>query len=124
MKYIDFIGQALLLVATLVLAMMFLGTGILVGQFLIGVWQMLSSSISLLTDAPFRRQKTIHFISAILYLAVLVLIVTSRAYASSLIAGIVLMVPAWVLAIYYFSITWRWAFVEKRKSKFLPNISF
>jgi hypothetical protein len=31
---------------------------------------------------------------------------------------------AWVLAIYYFNVTYLWAFSGSKRSKFLPNISF
>lgn len=124
MKYIDFIGQAFLLLTTLVLAAVFFGSGILVGQFLLGIWQLLSSIISVLTDAPFRKKKIIHLVSSILYLAALTIIYSQSIFASTPIAVVLMMVPAWILAIYYFSITWTWTLADTKKSKFLPNISF
>jgi hypothetical protein len=124
MKYIDFIGQALLLVATLVLTAVFFGTGILLGQFLLGMWQLLSSFISVLTNAPFRKKKLIHLVSSCIYLAGLAIIYSNKIFASSAAAVVLMMVPAWILALYYFSITWTWALAETKKSKFLPNISF
>jgi hypothetical protein len=124
MKYIDFIGQALLLVATLILAAVFAGTGILLGQFALGIWQMTSSLISVLSNAPFRKKKIIHLIGSTMYLAVLGFVYSNKIFASIPIAVVLMMVPAWLLALYYFSITWTWTHAETRKSKFLPNISF
>jgi hypothetical protein len=124
MKYIDFIGQTVLLVATLILAVVFGGSGILIGQFFLGVMQMISSVISVITDAPLRKKKIIHLISALIYLAVLALIFTNSIFAQSSISVVMMMVPAWILAVYYYSITWSWAFSDTSRSKFLPNISF
>lgn len=124
MKYIDFIGQTLLLVATLILTAVFFGSGILIGQFLLGVWQMISSAISVLTNAPFRKKKIIHLVSSLVYLAGLAIIYSNSLFASTPLAVIMMMAPAWILAIYYFSITWTWALADSKKSKFLPNVSF
>jgi hypothetical protein len=124
MKYIDFIGQSVLLVATLILAVAFGGSGILIGQLFLGAMQMLSSAVSILTHAPFRKKKLIHMISALIYLASLALIFASKIFAQTPIAVILMMIPAWVLALYYYTITWNWALSETNRSKFLPNISF
>lgn len=124
MKYIDFIGQALLLVATLILTFMFFGTGILLGQFLLGVWQMLSSVVSVLGNAPLRKKKAIHLVCSFSYLSLLAIIYTNNWWSNTPTAFVLMMVPAWILAIYYFTVTWTWAFAEKSRSKFLPNISF
>ena len=124
MKYIDFIGQVLLLVATLVLATVYYGTGVLLGQFILGIWQITSSIISVSTNAPFRKRKVIHLVSSIVYLTFLTIIYSNSFFASTPIAVVLMMVPAWILAFYYFAITWTWALAETKKSKFLPNISF
>jgi hypothetical protein len=124
MKYIDFIGQALLLIGTLILAAIFAGTGILIGQFVLGIWQMTSSVISVLSNAPFRRKKILHLLSSTVYLIILGIIYSNRIFASTPMAVVLMMVPAWLLALYYFSITWTWAHAETKKSRFLPNISF
>lgn len=124
MKYIDFIGQALLLLTALVLTFVFFGTGILIGQFLLGGWQMLSSAISVVSNAPLRKKKVIHLVASILYLTLLAIIYANSWWSTNAIAFVVLMAPSWILAIYYFSVTWAWAFAQKTRSKFLPNISF
>ena len=124
MKYIDFIGQALLLLATLILTFVFFGTGILIGQFLLGIWQMISSGASVLSNAPFRKQKMIHLLCSFSYLALLATVYANSWWSTSAIAFVLMMVPAWILALYYFSVTWTWTFAEKSRSKFLPNISF
>lgn len=124
MKYIDFIGQTVLLVATLILAVAFGGSGILIGQFFLGAMQMLSSVISVITNAPFRKKKLIHLVSALIYLTLVALIFTNKIFASSSISVVLMMIPAWGLAIYYYVITWIWAFSETNRSRFLPNISF
>ena len=124
MKYIDFIGQTVLLMATLILAVAFGGSGILIVQFFLGAMQMLSSFISVITDVPFRKKKLIHLLSALIYLAILVFIFTNKVFDQSSIAIIVMMLPAWALAFYYYAITWTWALSGTNRSKFLPNISF
>lgn len=124
MKYVDFIGQSLLLVATLVLAVAFGGSGILLGQLFLGAMQMVSSFISVVTNTPFRKKKMIHLVSAFIYLASLALIFINNFFAQESFAAIAMMIPAWILAFYYYAITWTWALSQTNRSKFLPNISF
>jgi hypothetical protein len=124
MKYVDFIGQSVLLTTTLVLAVAFGGSGILIGQFFLGTMQIISSLTSVLTNAPFRKKKIVHLVCSVIYLALIALIFANKIFASSAISVGLMMVPAWILALYYYMITWNWAFSDTNRSKFLPNISF
>jgi hypothetical protein len=124
MKYIDFIGQAVLLVCLLAFVAASGITGVFLGQLLLGTWQMLSSIVSVISNAPFRKKKIIHLVSSAAYLALLFFIYSNKFFATVPMAIVVMMVPAWILALYYFSITWTWALASSKKSKFLPNISF
>jgi hypothetical protein len=124
MKYIDFIGQTFLLVSTLVLALVFGGSGILLGQFFLGAMQMISSFVSVITNAPFRKKKQVHLICSVIYLAALALIISNNIFAQGGISLVLMMAPAWILALYYYIITWTWTFSDTSRSKFLPNISF
>lgn len=130
MRYFDLIGQSLILLAFS--AGMF-GTGqndqdtlmlVFFAQMVLGPWQMLSSLISLLAEAPFHKLKLIHFLTSLVYLLVLALFAT-QARGGGLALTFFAIAPAWTLAIFYYYITCRWAFMRQRKSgKFLPNVFF
>ncbi|HEY0652470.1 MAG TPA: hypothetical protein VGD65_05045 [Chryseosolibacter sp.] len=124
MKYFDFIVQTVLLVGTLFLAVTFGGSGILLGQFFLGVVQMLSSILSVITNSPFHKKKLIHLVCAVTYLALLAVMVANKILGDTPLGLAMLMAPAWALAIYYYAITWTWAFAQTERGKFLPNISF
>jgi hypothetical protein len=124
MKYIDFIVQTLLLVATLILATVLGGTGILLGQFIFGVWQMLSSVISVSTNTPFRKMKIIHLTVSTGYVGILLVLYSNSIFATNSIALIIAMALAWVIGFFYYGLTYAWANADSKRSKFLPNISF
>ena len=100
---------------------------VLVCQFCIGCWQMLSSITVFILKADSFHLRKIHFTAALIDLAVLgVFGSLENAMKTSLttfmIIGTGIFIP-WCLAIFYYSITWRWLF-PKRTGKFLPHINF
>ena len=127
-KYIDFSVQTLLFVAVLVILIGRLGGSdtlllVLWMQLLIGPWQVLSSVISVGVRARMYKPKTIHLIISALYLTVLFSFPLSM--YSPVLARIIFMVPAWILAIYYFVLTCLATFQRRgRQSSFLPHTSF
>lgn len=117
MKYVDIIGQTVLIVVTFALIIPYSWFAFMIGPIFLGVWQMVSSVIGSFVNIPFRNLKRIHLIIATLYLTLLAFEV---GYQFPLIA---IAIPA-VLAIYYYVLTWMWFLSDTKKGKFLPNISF
>jgi hypothetical protein len=118
MKYIDFSVQSILLVAALVVFITNIGGSdavrvLLWMQLLVGPWQLLSSLIAV----------AIHLIISALYLTVLFMLPFQRFTTSTTL--IILMAPAWTLAIYYYMLTSLATFQKRaRQSSFLPHTSF
>jgi hypothetical protein len=117
MKRVDLIGQTLILFLTLVALTPFNWSGLMIGQFCVGVWQMISCVLSVIFVSSFRMHKVIHLTLAILYLLMLQMDFNDYSFG-------MLTIPSWVLAIFYYSITWMWFLAEPKKGKFLRNISF
>jgi hypothetical protein len=95
----------------------------------LGWWQMISALIMLVTNAPFRKQRLVHFCAALVYLAVLAgsakyIHMSQVADSIKWMGGIVMISIPIGLAIFYYTITWRWMFPPKSSGKFLPHISF
>lgn len=124
MKYIDFKIQTVLLIAAVVLFALFSGYGLMIGQFFVGVWQMLSCVISVIVFRTFRRQKLLHLGLSIAVLTALYFLKSDPAFTNDLLNLLVFFLPCWALAIYYYIISWRWYQGDSARSKFLPNISF
>jgi hypothetical protein len=129
MRYLDFIGQSLIILffaGWAAIELVSFRTPVLIilmAQLVLGPWQMLSSLFSVLTESPFHRLKIVHFLVAIIYLLILVILSGARVPENILV--IAATVPAWTLAFYYYHLTWRWAFMKTTKSgSFLPNIFF
>jgi len=103
-------------------------------QYVMGIWQMASSFISVLFKGPAFKKKLRHFLISGAYLLLLVTGVTLGAKtnyfnggyeASPVILWICFFVPPWTLAIYYYSITWLLVNPRYKKlSSFLPHINF
>jgi len=95
----------------------------------LGWWQMISALIMLVMNAPFRKQRLTHFITALVYLGILVL---GAKYFESNQTAIMIKWIGWiimigtpvVLGIFYYSITWRCVFPKYSSGKFLPHVSF
>jgi hypothetical protein len=133
MKYLDFTLQTTILLLTILLVAVSYGEldlpiGILVAQLALGSCQYLSSLISVLVDAPFLKQKKIHLVVSTIYLLLLYVGAQEHFHGISFPAEVILpalTIPAWTLGIYYYIITWRWAFPKiKRRGRFLPHLSF
>jgi hypothetical protein len=128
MKYIDFSVQSILLVAVLVVVITSIGGSdavrvVLWMQLLVGSWQLLSSVISVGMRSRLYKLKAIHLIISALYLAVSFILPFRRFTVSTTL--IILMAPAWTLAIYYYSLTSLATFQRpSRQGSFLPHTSF
>lgn len=131
MKYFDLIGQSLILLFTAGHIIYFYSDPqwpvyILLGQLLLGPWQLISSAVSVISKTPFSRQKRLHLKLSLVYLFLLFAFVFSNcctwpAFAIKLFATI----PAWSLGLYYYTLTWKWVLPRRRnRGKFLPNLSF
>jgi hypothetical protein len=122
MKYVDFVCQTVLLIfAVAVLVFILpdrvLPEAMLVPQFFVGVWQIISSVVSVLFKMRAYQLKKWHLFFASIFLVCL--------WAMPDISLPILMVPSWILAGYYYAITCIKTFHRKRKTgSFLPHISF
>lgn len=134
MKYLDLTVQSVVLLLGVAAAITSLLMGdfngiagpILYMQLFLGPWQYIGSLISVVVRAPLYKQKAIHLVVSSLYLLTLILI--SKSPVSDSLSGYVvvggLTVPACALAIYYYTLTWRWARQRSHNGKFLPHINF
>ena len=128
MKYIDFSVQSILLVAVLVVFIANIGGSdavrvVLWMQLLVGPWQLLSSVIAVGMRSRLYKLKATHLIISALYLAVLFVLPIQRFTTSTMV--IILMAPAWTLALYYYVLTSLATFQKTaRQSSFLPHTSF
>lgn len=137
LKNIDFAGQSIILLSTLGFSLIsVMGTGELeamayfglIGQFFIGCWQMLSSSVLLLLKAEHHKSRSLHFYLALCCLFLLALVVSIQKSIDPVFGQSILIITGvvipWCLALYYYSITWRWMFPTKSTGRFLPHINF
>lgn len=102
--------------------------GLVMTAIFLGVWQMASSALSIVTTNALRREKLRHFKLATAYLVITFLTENFVRYLPDtfqLIAvGVAMTVPA-VLAIYYYVITWKWVLGrDSQTGNFLPHTSF
>lgn len=115
MKYIDTAVQSLLWAAMIGMIIPLNFTAILLGEFAIGVWQMLSCILSLIFVKTYRRAKAIHLLVSVVCLVLIFLDPN----------GLILWTLPWGLAIYYTVLTWMWCLKsDARQGKFLPHTSF
>ncbi|HEY3402127.1 MAG TPA: hypothetical protein VGK59_02005 [Ohtaekwangia sp.] len=132
MKITDFFVQTVVLASTLVILLLglidhhVLGYALLT-QFVIGFWQYVGGIAWLIAYRQVRSRQ-IHMIAATLYLIILFVGMqypVQTIPGKDLLLGIFLFIPPWVLALYYYAITWKSVFPKTGKqSKFLPHISF
>jgi len=125
MKYIDFFIQSLMLVVALIILVVSENATpeILSMQLVVGSWQLLSSLISVGRRARKYKLKTIHLVLSAIYLSILLIIPFPE--LSRPVALMILMVPAWILSVFYYAITCFAAFPKtSRQSSFLPHTSF
>ena len=127
MKYIDFFGQSVMFVAVLIVIAAKFGENpapsMLSMQLIVGSWQLLSSLISVGLETSMYKLKTIHLVISGIYISILLIIPFPELSRTA--SLIILMVPAWTLAVYYYAITCFATFQhERRQSSFLPHTSF
>ena len=127
MKYIDFIAQSVMFVAVLIIIASKIGENpapsMLSIQLIVGTWQLLSSLISVGFRTSLHELKIIHLVISGIYISILLIIPFPE--LSRTVSLIILMVPAWTLAVYYYAITCFATFQhERRQSSFLPHTSF
>jgi hypothetical protein len=131
MKYLDLGIQTIIFVFGIVILFVSWGDadwpfGILYAQLVLGPWQMISSIVSVITKAPLYRKKALHLSLAAIYL--FALFACGNMGSETLVQrffGVMLTVPAWTLAIFYYILTCKWVLLRKRNGgNFLPNLSF
>lgn len=127
MKYIDFSVHSLMFMALLIIVAANIGDDVapsLVSmQLTVGSWQLLSSLISVWLRARLYKLKTIHLVVSVIYTSILFIIPFQE--LSRTVALMILMVPAWSLAVFYYAITCFATFQNTgRQSSFLPHTSF
>jgi hypothetical protein len=122
MRYIDFMAQTLFILFGIWL--LIYGWNIpypvVLAQLLLGPWQVISCFIGLASSDKARKQRYIYFIVTTVYLivlgaAVFIQLVTSYG-VSDFVIRFYLTLPPWILAFYYYLITWRIAFPADKKS--------
>lgn len=136
-RFIDLSVQTILFIAVPVTLIYFRGkpswlSELLGIQFVMGVWQMSGSFLSVVFKGPAFRRKLRHFTISSAYLLLFVLLLTTRTtsgyqagYLSEIVTGICCFGPPWALAIYYYITTWQLVFPRQKKlSNFLPHINY
>jgi hypothetical protein len=138
LKRIDFLGQTVIFCFIPILLILIKKSDwiivILASQYAMGVWQMVSSFLSIVFRGPAFNSKIKHFLVSICYLLLFALCLTlgkgwGYSYANHgflvILAAIGFFAPPWILAIYYYIVTWRLAVPRQKKhSSFLPHINF
>jgi CDP-diglyceride synthetase len=117
MKYVDITIQTIILFLTATMMTMYSWSGLMYGQLFIGIWQMISSVVSVSAGTPNKNLRRIHLLLATIYLILLAIGFRNHEF-------ILLTVPPWMLAFFYYTITWKWVLSDQKKGKFLRNISF
>ena len=141
LKTLDFVGQSIIFGAYIIGSLWILiaeqrwnslAMTTAYAMLLLGCWQMISGLLMLVLKASLRKQRLIHFFTAIIYLAILLIVAkysngTQFESVAYIVRGLIitLMIGTPIgLAIFYYSITWRWMFPARSNGKFLPHISF
>jgi hypothetical protein len=134
MRYLDLVIQSLIFIFGITALIWFSGdsawpvNALLIAQLILGPWQMLSSFASAILRAGFHKAKRLHLIVSTIYLITLYVFFNWSPPIfnhNDVIPKILLTVPAWSLAFFYYIVTWKWVLTHKRKrGSFLPNLSF
>lgn len=133
-RYIDFTLQTLLFLAalvTLITAAFAPDTiaVVMIVQFFMGVWQVLSCVFSLVAYPNQNNNRRNHIVTAALYVLSLFAFPALLNHDLNVIPEWLVIVyatvPAWSLALYYYWITFTRTFPNRiKRGSFLPNISF
>ena len=89
---------------------------VLYAQLFIGIWQMTGLVFSITRRRPHYKIKRWLLFIATIYLLVLMSGKIHSLWLWTL--------PAWILALFYYTITWLTMIPSKKRSSFLPNLSF
>ena len=125
MKYVDFSIQTLCVLAALAILCFAsnqsdLMLGIFAVQIYLGICQMFSSVASFVRKGPMHIAKRFHLIPAMVYLVIF--FASEIRWHESL---LLVVITPWILAIYYYILTWRVTFSGRRRNgSFLPHLSF
>jgi uncharacterized membrane protein HdeD (DUF308 family) len=129
MKYIDFGAQLLLILTAAIWTTCNIPSGsaiatLLIFQFFIGAWQILSAVIGVFCGFPYQKQRGWYLASAFTYL--FMLFILAPVVNIYLFQILIAMVPAWCFAIYSCYLSYRTAFPKsgKHTGNFLRHISF
>lgn len=95
---------------------------ILIIQLILGVYQLTASCWVLKRQRQKSHGKKIHMFLSIAYLISLPLVSMSDIGEEGL--RLYLLLPSWMLAVYYYYLSWRIRFGNTKRSKFLPNLGF
>jgi hypothetical protein len=127
MKYIDLAIQTLLFVFAIGLLILSFGEGtdwyfaVLYAQILLGPWQLLGSLTSILLRTRHFKLKIIH---QVLSWVVLFWLYIAGINSEGMPHVVLLIVVPWMLAFYYYVITWSEVIGKRAQGKFLPHLSF
>jgi hypothetical protein len=127
MKYVDLTIQTLLFIFAIVLLILSFGEGtewyfvVLYAQMLLGPWQLLGSLASILLKTRHYRLKIVHQVLS--WIVLLVLYSMGRSSGDMPHPAFLIVVP-WMLAFYYYFITWNEVVGNQTRGKFLPHLSF
>ena len=131
MRYIDLSIQSLIFLAGIGLLIAYRSepmNAILIIPLLLVPWQMLSSLVALIARTGHWRKKRIYLILSCLYLMIFYVSGNSKIALfenSHLVYALLLTIPPMTLAVFYYSLTWKWVTSGRRnKGSFLPNVSF
>jgi hypothetical protein len=137
LKSIDFAGQTIIWLGLLGGGLVILFSGespesflyiALIAQFFMGWWQMISSAVFMLIRARHFKSRSVHFLSGLICLGAIVLSAGADNELHTTITKTVLIITGviipWGLAIFYYTITWRWMFPARPSGKFLRHVSF
>jgi hypothetical protein len=133
-KYIDLVVQSLcIVIASFIVVAVIIASNphdrdwplaILFIQMILGPWQFIGSLVSVFRRTKSRKLKSIHLLASLLYLTVLIPLVQVD-FANKHTRLLLLTIPAWILAIGYYSITWRGILKRSERGKgFLPHLGF
>ena len=134
MRYIDFTIQTLIILFGIGILVATWGEPnwpiqLLLAQMFLGPWQVLSSIVGVLGRGAAHKLKRTHLVTSALYFLVIIMASWIGSMLNyewrEIIIAVYLILPPWILALYYYSITWRITFPSQRKdSSFLPHINF
>jgi hypothetical protein len=137
LKNIDFVGQSIIWLGLLGGWLVVLVSGEEIGSFFylgliaqlfMGWWQMISSVVFLLLRVEHFKARALHFVSGLICLGAIALAAGVDRELNSVLSTTALLITGvvipWCLAIFYYSITWRWMFPPRPSGKFLRHVSF